>query len=114
MAELSRSLFLSHSFSAVGQIMECARRSHFSANASARAEGYGIRQIPQQIRPKKPATHALTFCTHAPSSFHYWTVSLPLILPLAVCCAERKIWGRGGGGAGGEDARGNAEAQIKP
>lgn len=101
MAELSRSLCLSHSFSAVGQIMECARRSHFSANASARAEGYGIRQIPQQIRPKKPATHALTFCTHAPSSFHYWTVSLPLILPLAVCCAERKIWGRGGGGAGG-------------
>lgn len=106
---------LSHSVSAVGQIMECALCLHFSSNASALAEGDGIRQIPRQIRLKNPATYAITFCTHAPLSSHYWTVSLPLILPLAVCHAEEKL--RGGqrkGGAEGQDARGNAEAQIKP
>lgn len=118
MAELSRALCLSHSVSADGRTMECARCSHFSANASSPAKGDGIRQIPRQIRPqKKCTTHAITFCTHAPSSSHYWTVSLPLILPLAVCHAEGRLEGRGSGragGAGGEDARGNAETQIKP
>lgn len=114
MAELSRSLCLSHSFSAVGQIMECERRSHLSANASARAEGYGIRQIPQQIRPKKtrhPRRNILHTCPLVVSLLDGVTSAHS---PISCVPCGKKDLGRGGGGAGGEDARGNAEAQIKP
>lgn len=95
MAKLFRVPCLHHSGSAAGHIMKDARRLHFPANASALAKDDGIRQIPRQIRPKNPTTHVSIICTHAPSSSDYWTVSLSLYLPLAVCHAEEGLQDRG-------------------